>query len=67
MSPIVDFDEFIGFRIKSSELSQALKVVNDYKRRHNTKYASLSHYVRCAVIKQNREELSKIKVRLNKK
>lgn len=48
---VIDFDEFIGFRIKKSEIKKLKKVI----KKNKTVYLNLSHFIRCAVIKLLRE------------
>ena len=48
----VFFESQIVVRIKDDELKKALKII----RKNRDKYVDLSQYVRCAIIKLNREE-----------
>lgn len=49
---IVDFDKFISLRIKNNEIKKIKKII----RKNKDKYKNISHYIRCAIIKFNKQE-----------
>lgn len=56
---VVDYESRLPpTRIKSKDLKMAKRIV----RADDETYDSLSHYIRCAIIKQNREEKKRLRL-----
>jgi hypothetical protein len=55
---VVGFEELMMVRIRKADLKLAAKIVKHDK----VRYSSLSHYIRCCILRLNREEKKRLRL-----